>query len=88
MAVPAASRRDHSQVEHSSALKAVHAFAGALLIVESGEDDVISPKTVEAYRAAAHYAQYFKMDGAAHDLHRPEWRAEFLSVVLDFLAPL
>jgi uncharacterized protein len=83
--VPPGSRRRLASVEDASmVIGAVEAFAGPVLVVESGQDAVIPPAIVRAYHDAATDARHALMPDATHDLREPAWREEFLGHLLAF----
>jgi pimeloyl-ACP methyl ester carboxylesterase len=72
----------------SAALDAVATFSGPVLIVESEMDESVPHAIIEAYRAACPTAQHHLIPGAGHELSHPEWRAEFVAAIVDFLSGL
>jgi hypothetical protein len=71
----------------SAAVQALERFGGPVLIVESGRDPSLAPM-VRAYRDARPEHEYVLIADAGHELDRPEWRAAFLSALLEFFAGL
>ena len=72
----------------SSALDALRRFDRPVLIVESGNDDAISPATIPLYRESCPAAEHVLIAEAEHELKRPEWRRDFLNALLDFFDKL
>jgi uncharacterized protein len=72
----------------SRALGALGRFEGAVLIIESGRDDEVLPRTIQAYRDASPQAQHHLMPDALHGLSRPEWEQEFRMHLLSFFREL
>jgi uncharacterized protein len=81
---PGARRRPGRDGRRNAALDAVAAFAGPVLVVESGADAIVPAAMVRAYAEAAPHAEHVVMAGVEHALHRPEWRADFLARLLAF----
>jgi esterase/lipase len=71
------------------ALRAVHVFAGLIMIVESGLDEIIPPKTIANYCNAVadpRRLYYVHMEGAPHSLtHAPEHKKKFNTLVVQWL---
>ena len=63
-------------------------FPGAVTIVESERDEVISPDTIAAYLAALPSASHLVLPGAQHALTDPAWRAAFERIVVESFAGL
>ena len=87
-APPAARGRPGAGTGGNAALAAVRGFAGPLLVVESGADEVVPATTVRAYVEAAPHAEHVIMEGVEHALHRPQWRADFLARLIAFFRGL
>jgi hypothetical protein len=63
-------------------------FPGAVTIVESEHDEVISHDIVAAYRAALPRAVHVVQPDARHALTDPVWRAAFQRIVVEFFGGL
>ena len=63
-------------------------YGGAVLLIESGKDEVIPHAVVEAYRSAFPRASYHCMAGATHALVEPAWRREFVELILSWFGAL
>ena len=83
-----AQRRPGDATSASTPLAHLALFRGAVTVVESEHDEVISRATIEAYLAARPGADHVIQPGARHALTEPAWRADFLRVVLEFFADL
>ena len=86
--VPPAARAHRLGGGPNAALDAVRAFTGPFLVVESGRDTVVSAEMVRAYVDAAPRARHAVMEEAEHALGQPQWRAEFLALLVDFFRGL
>lgn len=73
----------------TAALRAIHAFDGSILIVESEKDEVVPAPTVKSYANAAPNPQkltYILMQNAPHSITRfPEFQKEFAGIVCSWL---
>lgn len=67
------------------ALRSIHEFAGNVLLVESGNDDIIPSETIANFRNAVSDPAdltYILMEGAPHSLTRaPEYKKQFNEIV-------
>jgi alpha-beta hydrolase superfamily lysophospholipase len=63
-------------------------YGGAVLLIESGQDEVIAHEVVEAYRTAFPRNSYHCMAGATHALIEPAWRREFVELILSWFGAL
>jgi uncharacterized protein len=63
-------------------------YGGAVLLIESGQDEVIPHAMVEAYRSAFPLSSYHCMAGATHALVEPAWRREFVELILSWFGAL
>jgi uncharacterized protein len=70
----------------SAALDALEGFAGDVLVLESGRDEVIPHAVVEAYAAAG--ARHEVIAEATHRLADPAWEAAFVELLTDWFRPL
>jgi pimeloyl-ACP methyl ester carboxylesterase len=85
MSVPARARSGAGPAD--AGRDALRRFAGPVLLVESGKDP-LSARTVPIYRAASPQARHVLMKDATHELSKPEWRTEFLTILLTFFRDL
>lgn len=80
--------RAHAHSETAS-LRAIHAFAGRVLVIESENDELVPQATVQSYAdAVADTKQltYYLMHGAPHSITKhPEYQEEFARVVVEWL---
>ena len=78
----------HSNDE-TAALRAVHSFAGHILVVESEKDELVPTPTVRSYRDAApnpDKLSYVVMANAPHSISRfPQFQKEFGAIVTNWL---
>jgi pimeloyl-ACP methyl ester carboxylesterase len=87
--VPLGARVETADIpETSAALEALERFPGPVLIVESEKDEVVPADMTAAYRRARPDAEHVTIAGARHHLSRHEWRAAFLTVLLEFFQDL
>lgn len=65
------------------ALRAVSDYTGKLLVVRSGEDELIPKATTDAYVAAAdsNRLTYEVMEGADHSIFREDWELAFVGIL-------
>ncbi len=80
----------HTKAE-TAALRAIHAFQGSVLVVESEQDEIVPHETVRSYgnAAAPNRLSYVLMKGAPHSITRhPEFQKEFNDLVLSWIMPL
>lgn len=64
-------------------------YSGPVLIVESGEDEVVSRTTIDAYvSACAGRAQRFVINGASHALTEPGWQRAFVDMIVEWFREL
>lgn len=73
-------------VESAAALRAVAAYDGPLLIVESEHDEAIPHAIVESYSRANRDARHELMIGAAHRLSDERVRGRFVEIVVAWFA--
>lgn len=85
MTVPARARSGAGPAD--AAPDALRRFGGAVLLVESGKDP-LSARTVPIYREASPEAEHVLMKDAKHELSQPEWREQFLTILLTFFRDL
>ena len=64
------------------------AFAGPVLIVESGADEAIPAAVCDAYRRDRPDATHVLIPGATHRLTEPSWDAQFMTALLSFFTGL
>lgn len=73
-------------------LRAVHAFAGRIMIVESGLDELIPPQTITSYCDAVsdpRRLRYVRIEGAPHSMtHAPRHKKEFDTLVVQWVTSL
>jgi pimeloyl-ACP methyl ester carboxylesterase len=84
----AARSRETRVPPDSRALRALRGFAGEVLVIESGRDEVIPPEWIAAYREAALHAEHLRMPEATHALVEPAWQEEFLAALIEFFRAL
>lgn len=84
MAVPLGQRRRSGvSVQPHAALDNLAHFAGHVLILESGKDEVIPHTVIQAYLDACRgRAQHQVIPDATHALTEDRWRAEFLETII------
>jgi pimeloyl-ACP methyl ester carboxylesterase len=85
MSVPVRARSGAGPAD--AAYDALRRFAGAVLLVESGNDP-LSARTVPIYREASPQARHTLMKDAVHELRTPEEREQFLTTLLTFFRDL
>lgn len=70
----------------NKALHAVSRYSGQILLVQSGQDEVIPPQTIEAYVAAADPARltHAVMPDADHAIYSERWENEFVGILSDW----
>lgn len=75
--------------DETASLRAIHAFAGRVLVVESEQDELVPQTTVQSYADAVFDKKqltYYLMHGAPHSITKhPEFQEEFARVVCDWL---
>lgn len=73
-------------VETAAALRAVAAYGGPLLVVESEHDEAIPHAIVESYLRAGRDARHELIRGAAHRLSEERWKLRFVEIVVAWFA--
>jgi len=64
-------------------------FRGRVLVVESGEDEVIPRSTIAAYlEACGGRARHEVIEGATHALTDPRWQQAFVDLIVDWFRDL
>lgn len=78
--------------DETAALRAVHAFSGHILVVESEKDELVPSTTVRSYKDAApdpFKLSFVTMSNAPHSISRfPEFQKEFNATVSTWLESL
>ena len=64
------------------------AFSGAVLVLESGSDEVIPHDVIDVYLRACPKARHVTIPDASHALTRPEWKERFIQEILAFFREL
>jgi len=64
------------------------AFSGAVLVLESGSDEVIPHDVIDVYLRACPQARHVTIPDASHALTRPEWKERFIQEILAFFREL
>lgn len=67
---------------------ALRSFSGAVLVLESEFDEVISHATIEEYVAACRHGRHELIPGAKHALTIPRWDEAFVEHLLDWFGGL
>jgi uncharacterized protein len=81
-------RRRGEEATATTVLSHLGLFDGPVLIVESGNDEIIGRDVIAAYRRAQPGAAHVVQQGAAHALTDPAARAEFQRMVVAFFEDL
>jgi uncharacterized protein len=63
-------------------------FAGEVLVLESGEDELIPHAVIETYLKVCPQARYEVIPDATHGLEKPEWNEAFVSILIDWFEEL
>ncbi|MFI5091210.1 MAG: alpha/beta hydrolase [Terriglobales bacterium] len=64
-------------------------FEGEILILESGQDEVIPHEFVEAYLAACHGRAFYEViPGATHSLTEDRWQRQFIETIVRWFEPM
>lgn len=68
------------------ALKELSKFEGSVLLVESEKDRIISHETIQNYVSVLkkNKLTYKVMKDADHELSKPEWKQEFITILSDW----
>lgn len=66
----------------SAALRALGAFSGEVLVLESGRDTVIPHEIVESYLSVCPQARHELIPEAAHHLSEERWRTAFIEIIV------
>ena len=72
----------------SAALTSLRSYAGEVLVVAGGADEVIPKPMVDAYLDACVNGRPAVIPGATHRLSDPVWEAEYRRLMLEFFAAL
>ena len=72
----------------SMAISSLATFAGETLILESERDESIPHEVITAYLRACPRAGHQVIAGATHVLTKPEWREQFMRIILAFFRGL
>lgn len=87
--VPLRERRPATPTNAAIALENLARFAGQVLILESGRDEVIPHRFIEAYLAACHgRASHEVIPDATHALTDEAWQRQFIDTILRWFQPL
>ena len=81
-------RRAGSTADSPAFVHALRALPMPILLVESEQDEVISPAIVATYLAAQPAIDRVVLPGAGHALTDPAWRPEFQRLVTDYFGAL
>jgi alpha-beta hydrolase superfamily lysophospholipase len=86
---PLGQRRPSSPATAKTALGHLSRFEGEVLILESGQDEVIPHDFIEAYLAACHgRARYELIPGATHSLTEERWQHQFIETIVRWFEPM
>ena len=87
--LPFGQRRGSRHDTHAPAvLGELTRFAGPVLVVESGKDEVIGHEIISAYLDACRQAHHEVIPDADHGLTEPSWEEAFVRAVLAWFAEL
>jgi uncharacterized protein len=81
-------RSTSSEAPANLFLTTLHEYCGQVSVVASGEDEVVSPETLDRYLAHIRYNTLVTIPGAGHVLDTPEHRAVFLKAIVDWARDL
>lgn len=74
---------------HAERRAALEAYAGPVMIVESGADEVIGQETIRAYFAElGREVRHEVIAGASHELAQPAWRQRFQDLIVEWFRDL
>jgi len=75
--------------EDGSVPSGLSTFTGAVMVVESGEDEVVPKATIEAYlEACGGRARHEVIEGASHALTEPQWQRAFVDLIVEWFHDL
>jgi dienelactone hydrolase len=81
-------RRSSSDVQADKVFEAVRHLGNAVLVVESGRDEVIPHGVIDAYLDACPEALHAVLPDATHSLRDPAWNETFIRLIVDWFAKL
>lgn len=81
-------RTSSAEAGSTMATRNLARFAGEVMILASGADEVIPPAVITAYQQAQPRTRLLTLAGAPHQLTEPELRQVFLDLIGEFFADL